>query len=104
MANVDTLDLWKKWMGAVQAQAFPNGLTDQQQFSAGSTTLNVDLGNGDPGITNYYVYGIGDVIPAASPAYSSAGGLLAAYATFLDWVDLGAMVNPNPEPCDVRPL
>lgn len=97
MANVDTLDLWKKWMGAVQAQAFPNGLTDQQQFSAGSTTLNVDLGNGDPGITNYYVYGIGDVIPAASPAYSSAGGLLAAYATFLDWVDLGAMVNPNLE-------
>ncbi|WP_236702016.1 hypothetical protein [Cupriavidus basilensis] len=95
MANVDTVGLWKQWMGALQASAFPNGMSAQQQFSAGSTTLNVDLGNADPGIINAYVYGIGDVVPANSPAYAPAGGLLATYATFLDWVDLGAMVNPN---------
>jgi hypothetical protein len=95
MANVDTADLWKKWMGALQAATFPNGISDGQQFSAGSTTLNVDLGNADPAIINAYVYGIGNVVPAASPAYSPVSGLLSAYATFLDWVDLGAMVNPN---------
>ncbi len=95
MANVDTLDLWTKWMGAVQATALPGGLGAGQQFSAGSTTLNIDLGNTDPTIVNYYIHGLGDVVPANSPSYSAGGGLLASYAVFLDKINLGAVPNPN---------
>ncbi|WLH78448.1 MULTISPECIES: hypothetical protein [unclassified Pseudomonas] len=95
MANVDTLDLWAKWMGAVQNQALSGGLGGGQRFSAGSTTLNVDLGNVDPTIVNYYIHGLGDVVPANSPSYSPAGGLLTSYAVFLDCIDLGAIPNPN---------
>jgi ferritin-like metal-binding protein YciE len=95
MANIDTLDLWQKWMGAVQAIALPGGISDKQQFSAGSTTLNIDLGNSNPNIQNYYIHGLGDVVPADSPSYSAGSGLLSAYATFLDWIDPGAALNPN---------
>ena len=95
MANVDTLDLWTKWMGAVQATALPGGLGNGQQFSAGSTTLNIDLGNPDPTIVNYYIHGLGDVVPANSPSYSAGGGLLSSYAVFLDKINLGAVPNPN---------
>ncbi|MEB0046823.1 MULTISPECIES: hypothetical protein [unclassified Pseudomonas] len=95
MANIDTLDLWQKWMGAVQAVALPGGLGETQRFSAGSTTLNIDLGNPNPSIQNYYIHGLGDVVPANSPSYSAGSGLLSAYATFLDWIDPGAVLNPN---------
>ncbi|MGF6097585.1 hypothetical protein [Pseudomonas sp. 18175] len=95
MANVDTLDLWTKWMGAVQATALPGGLGNGQQFSAGSTTLNIDLGNADPTIVNYYIHGLGDVVPANSPSYTAGGGLLSSYAVFLDSINLGALPNPN---------
>ncbi len=82
-------------MGAVQAAALPGGITDQQQFSAGSTTLNIDLGNADPAIVNYYIHGLGDVVPANSPSYSAGSSLLSSYAIFLDWIDPGAVLNPN---------
>lgn len=95
MADVDTQDLWAKWLGAVQAAALPAGLGEGQRFSAGSTTLNVDLGNADPTIQNYYIHGLGDVVPANSPSYSAGSSLVSAYAAFLDWIDPGAKVNPN---------
>lgn len=95
MANVDTQDLWQKWMGAVQAAALPGGINAQQQFSAGSTTLNIDLGNADPAVVNYYIHGLGDVVPADSPSYSAGSSLLSSYAVFLDWIDPGAVLNPN---------
>jgi hypothetical protein len=95
MANVDTLDLWKKWMGELQAIALPAGIGPQQQFSAGSTTLNIDLGNSEPAVGNYYIHGLGDVVPANSPSYSAGSSLLSSYATFLDWIDPGAVLNPN---------
>lgn len=95
MATVDTLDLWKKWMGALQNTALPAGLGDNQRFSAGSTTLNIDLGNADPKIVNYYIHGLGDVVPANSPTYSAGGGLLASYAVFLDCINLGPVNNAN---------
>lgn len=82
-------------MGALQALAFPNGIGDGQQFSAAPTTLNVDLANSDPGVSNYNIYQIGNVVPANSPAYAPAGGLVTSYATFLDWVQLQGDVNPN---------
>ncbi|WEK31849.1 MAG: hypothetical protein P0Y58_06530 [Candidatus Pseudomonas phytovorans] len=95
MANVDTQDLWQKWMGAVQAAALPGGINGQQQFSAGSTTLNIDLGNADPAVVNYYIHGLGNVVPANSPSYSAGSSLLSSYAVFLDWIDPGAVLNPN---------
>jgi hypothetical protein len=94
-ATVSTEDMWKKWMGALQAIVFPGGLADGQQFSAASITLNIDLANADPDITNYNIYHLGDVVPAGSPAYAPSSGLLSSYATFLDWIDLGGSINPN---------
>lgn len=95
MPQVATEDLWKKWMGALQSTVLPGGLGVGQQFSAASILLNVDLADADPTISNYYISSIGDVIPAPSPSYGPAGGLVNAYATFLDWIDLGGDPNPN---------
>jgi hypothetical protein len=95
MTDIKTEDLWKNWMGALQATVLGGKIGKGQQFSAASTTLNVDLANSDPDITNYSIYGIGDVVPVAGPSYAPASGVLASYATFLDWIDLGGDQNPN---------
>lgn len=95
MPNIETEDMWKKWMAALQATVFPNGIGKGQQFSAASATLNVDLANKDPYISNYNIYNTGNIVPANGPAYAPASSIISSYATFLDWINLGGDPNPN---------
>jgi hypothetical protein len=98
MADVDQSVMWGKWMKAVQDQIFPNGLEPSTLFSAGSVATPIDLNDPNPGMTNYGIYSIGDVIPGNSPNYvASPSGLITSYGIFLDWIDLGGDSNPNLE-------
>jgi hypothetical protein len=95
MPDIETEYMWKKWMTALQGVVLPGGIGKGQQFSAASTTLNIDLVNDDPCISRYNIYNIGDVVPAEGPAYAPASGLEVSYQLFLDNIDLGGSYNPN---------
>jgi len=98
MADVDTAVMWKKWMGALQQQLFPNGLGKNTTFSAGSTANYVNINDSNPGVTNYSIYNIGNVVPDNSPDYAPAtSGLIQSFGIFLDYIDLGGDTNPNLE-------
>jgi hypothetical protein len=96
MANVDQSQVWAQPMQAMQAKLFPNGIGSDMVFSAASVARAVNLNASDPGVTNYGVYALGDIVPANSPAYNPApSGMLTSYTQFLDWIDLGGDTNPN---------
>lgn len=83
-------------MQAMQSKLFPNGVGADMAFSAASVARSVNLNATDPGVTNFGVYALGDVIPSNNPAYNPApSGMLTSYAQFLDWIDLGGDTNPN---------
>lgn len=96
MANVDQSKMWAQLMQSMQSKLFPGGIGSDMVFSAASVARSVNLNATDPGVTNYGVYALGDIVPANSPAYNPApSGLLTSYSQFLDWIDLGGDSNPN---------
>ncbi len=96
MANVDQSVMWSRLMQAMQSQLFPTGVGAGTTFSAASVARSINLNASDPGVTNYGIYSLGDVIPANSPNYAPApSGLAASYMQFLSWIDLGGDTNPN---------
>lgn len=96
MANVDQSAMWGQLMQAVQKQVLPTGIGAGTVFSAASVARAVNLNATDPGVTNYGIYSLGDIIPANSPDYAPApSGLAASYMQFLSWIDLGGDTNPN---------
>lgn len=95
MATVDQSAMWAQLMKSMQAKLFPNGI-GSDTFSAASVARSINLNATDPGVTNYGIYSLGDIIPANSPSYSPApSGLAATYMQFLNWIDLGGDNNPN---------
>src|SRR5450830_179558 len=96
MANVDQSQMWAQLMQAMQSKLFPNGLGADTVFSAASVARAVNLNATDPGVTNFGVYSLGDIVPSNSPAYNPApSGFVTSYTQFLDWIDLGGDSNPN---------
>lgn len=96
MANVDQSQMWAKLMQAMQSEIFPNGIGAGTTFSAASVSRAINLNATDPGVTNYGIYSLGDIIPANSPNYAPApSGLATTYMQFLSWIDLGGDSNPN---------
>jgi hypothetical protein len=96
MANVDQGQMWAQFMQAMQQNLFPNGVDEGSMFSAGSVARSINLNATDPGITNYGIYSLADIIPANSPSYTPLpSGLAATYMQFLSWIDLGGDTNPN---------
>jgi hypothetical protein len=96
MANVDQSQMWIQFMQSMQTQLFPSGMGDKTVFAAASAARAINLNATDPGVTNYGIYSLGDIIPANSPNYTPApSGLAATYAQFLDWINLGGDSNPN---------
>lgn len=95
MADVDSTGIWQHWIKQLIDAVTSGGLGEGQQFSAGSTTLSVDLANADPQISAFNIFEIGDTVPAASPTYAPGSGLATSYSLFLNFVDLGGSVDPN---------
>ena len=96
MANVDQTAMWAQLMQAMQEKLFPNGLDTGTVFSVASVARSVNLNATDPGVTNYGIYALGDIVPANSPNYNPApSGLATSYVLFLDWINLGGDDNPN---------
>lgn len=96
MPNVDQSQMWAQLMQAMQSKLFPNGIGTDMTFSAASVARAVNLNATDPGVTNFGIYSLGDIVPANSPAYNPApSGFVTSYTQFLDWIDLGGDSNPN---------
>ena len=93
-----TDDLWSMYGHQILKFAAPDFDPTKQQFSMASSTLALDLGNGDPAIVNGYIHDLGNTIPAASPCYAPGSGLFTAYQRFLDAIDLQGDANPNLDP------
>lgn len=91
-----TQDAWSAYAKAVLDQVTSGAFNPKTQtFSLAGQTLNVDLGNADPGIINANVFGIGNAIPAAGGSYSPGSSLISAYFSFLNWIKLQGDPNPN---------
>jgi hypothetical protein len=88
-------NLWQQYAKQIIEIAAPQFDPSRQQFSLAASTLSVDPGNADPAIANDYVFGLGDTIPAAAPAYAPGSRLLAAYRLFLDSIDVGGAPDPD---------
>ncbi|WP_020537869.1 hypothetical protein [Lewinella cohaerens] len=89
--------VWAKFYEKLVEVAAPNftpGSTDQAVSIAG-TTLYADVANADAEITAESVFGIGNMLPAADPAYAPSGDLVTSYSLFLQNIDLGGDTNPN---------
>lgn len=96
MSEVNTSEMWQKWMGEVLNVVAPNGLGKDQTFSGGSAATPIDLNDPNYMITNNTIFQIGDVVPANSPSYTPApSGLCSSYSIFLDYIELDADANAN---------
>lgn len=89
-------NLWQKYTTAL-ADYVTNGQFDptSQVICFAGDTLNVDLANADPEVSNYNIYSIGNCIPKMSPTYAPNSDLIGSYASFLNWINLGGDSNPN---------
>lgn len=91
-------DAWSAYGKAVLDQATSGDFNPGSQcFSLAGQTLNVDLGNHDPGVINANVFNIGNTIPAAGGAYTPGSSLISSYFSFLNWIKLQGDPNPNLE-------
>lgn len=86
--------IWAKFYEQITQIALPNFDSSKQAISLAGTTLNADLANADPEISNANIYNIGNLLPSPSPTYAPGGDLINSYTLFLQNIDLGG--NPNP--------
>jgi len=86
--------IWSKFYEQITQVAVPNFDKSKQVISIAGTTLNADVINADPDISNSNIYDIGNLLPAASPTYAPGGDLITSYSLFLQNIDLGG--DPNP--------
>ena len=96
MSAITSKTAWNAYASAVMQQVFGNNFDpDTSTFSLAGQTLNVDLANADPAISNTSVFGIGNTIPAAGGAYVASSSLVSSYFSFLNWIKLQNDPNPN---------
>jgi hypothetical protein len=95
--TISTMDVWQKfYQSLAELVAGPGAFnSNTQALSFAGNTLLVDLADADPTISNMNIFNCGNVLPAWSPNYTPQGGLLSAYTTFLDNINLGGSINPN---------
>lgn len=93
---VTNQQVWSAYADALLNQA-SSGRFDakNETFSVAGQSLNVDLGNADSEIINANVFNLGNAIPAAGGAYTPASSLIGAYNSFLNWIQLAPIPNPN---------
>ncbi|WP_375578690.1 hypothetical protein ABWH96_16915 [Marivirga tractuosa] len=90
---INSDQIWSKFYEQISQVAVPNFDKDKQVMSIAGTTLNADVINADPGISNSNIYDIGNLLPAASPTYAPGGDLITSYSLFLQNIDLGGDSN-----------
>lgn len=96
MSAITSKTAWNAYALAVMQQVFGNNFDpDTTTFSLAGQTLNVDLANADPAISNASVFGIGNTIPVAGGAYVAGSNLVSSYFSFLNWIKLQNDPNPN---------
>jgi hypothetical protein len=96
MSAITSKTAWNAYASAIMEQVFGNNFDpDESTFSLAGQTLNVDLANADPAISNASVFGIGNTIPAPGGAYVAGSSLISSYFSFLNWIKLQNDPNPN---------
>lgn len=96
MPTITSKTAWNAYASAIMDQVFGNNFNpDVSTFSLAGQTLNVDLANADPAISNASVFGIGNTIPAPGGAYVAGSSLISSYFSFLNWIKLQNDPNPN---------
>lgn len=91
---INSDQVWSKFYEQITQVALPNFDKDVQVISIAGTTLNADVVNADPDISNSNIYDIGNLLPANSPTYAPGGDLITSYSLFLQNINLGG--DPNP--------
>ncbi|ARV05240.1 hypothetical protein BTO04_00385 [Polaribacter sp. SA4-10] len=91
---INSDQIWSKFYEQITEVVVPNFDKNKQVISIAGTTLNADVINADPGISNSNIFDIGNLLPAASPTYSPGGDLITSYSLFLQNIDLGGDSNP----------
>ena len=93
-ASITSEQIWAEFYQKIAEIAVPNLDKSKQVISMSGTTLNANVIDADPEVSNANIYDIGNCLPANCPSYAPAGDLITSYSLFLDNIDLGG--NPNP--------
>jgi hypothetical protein len=93
-SSITSEQIWAEFYKQIADIAVPGLDKSKQVISMVGTTLNADVVNADPEVSNGNIYNIGNCLPANSPSYAPAGDLITSYSLFLDNIDLGG--DPNP--------